>query len=105
MKKIPRENRPEKTGTGRGRGFYYSLILHAALVLVFVVGIDLSTSTPAPTPPGEGKVMNVTAVDPNAVAREVEKLKSAETAKQREAERKIKEAEKRREKIGVAVTR
>ena len=86
MKNVTRDKRHEKTRSGRGRGFYYSLLLHTALVLVFVVGIDLSTSTPAPTPPGEGKVMNVTAVDPNAVAREVQKLKTAEQAKQREAD-------------------
>ena len=99
MKRAPRDSRPEDIERpGRGRGFYLSVLLHTALIVVFVVGLDWTVKEIAPMAPGDSQVMNVTAVDPNAVAKEVEKLKAADQAKQREADRKIKEAEQQRKK-------
>ena len=99
MKRAPQDNRPEDIERpGRGRGFYLSLLLHAAIVVVCFVGLDWTAHEVAPMAPGDSQVMNVTSVDPNAVAKEVEKLKAADQAKQREADRKVKEAEQQRKK-------
>ena len=99
MKRAPRDSRPEDIERpGRGRGFYLSVLLHTALIVVCLVGLDWTVHEIAPALPGDGQVMNVTSVDPNAVAQEVEKLKAAEQAKQREADRKVKEAEQQRKK-------
>lgn len=95
MKKQAREPRRTAPQPSRSRAFYYSLLLHAAIVLVFVVGLDFAR-TPAPLPAGESKVLNAKAVDSRAVEQEMQKLKTAEQAKQREAERKVEEAERRR---------
>ena len=95
MKKQARDPRPAPPQSSRSRAFYYSLLLHAAIVLVLFVGIDFAR-TPTPMPAGESKVMNAKAIDSKAIEQEMQKLKSAEQAKQREAERKVQEAEQRR---------
>ena len=99
VKRQAQDSRPEEIERpGRGQGFYLSLLLHTAIVVVCFVGLDWGVHEIAPTPPGDNQVMNVTSVDPSAVAREVEKLKAADQAKQREADRKVKEAEQQRRK-------
>jgi len=95
MKPIPREENAEKPGSGRGRGVYYSMLLHILLVLIVFVGVDWTTHREAPMPAGESQVMQATAVDAGAVAREMNKLKAAETAKQRAAEQQVKESQQR----------
>ena len=96
MKQTPRDDNAEKAGTGRGRGVYYSVLLHVLLVLIFFVGLDWTTSREAPMPAGESQVMQATAVDAGAVAREMNKLKAAEKAKQQAADQQVKESDKRR---------
>lgn len=95
MRKNPRESRAQLAPVSGRKALYYSLLLHAILVLVFFVGIDWAPA-PAPMPPGESKVMNAKAVDAQAVEQEMKKLKAAEQAKQREAERKVAEVEQKR---------
>ena len=92
MKPIPREENAEKPSSGRGRGVYYSMLLHILLVLIVFVGVDWTTHREAPMPAGESQVMQATAVDAGAVAREMNKLKAAENAKQRAAEQQVKES-------------
>ena len=95
MKPIPREENAEKLSSGRGRGVYYSMLLHILLVLIVFVGVDWTTHREAPMPAGESQVMQATAVDAGAVAREMNKLKTAENAKQRAAEQQVKESQQR----------
>ncbi len=95
MKSISRDEDAEKPSSGRGRGVYYSMLLHVLLVLIVFVGVDWTTHREAPMPAGESQVMQATAVDAGAVAREMNKLKAAETAKQRAAEQQVKESQQR----------
>ncbi len=95
MKPLPREENAEKPSSGRGRGVYYSMLLHVLLVLIVFVGVDWTTHREAPMPAGESQVMQATAVDAGAVAREMNKLKAAETAKQRAADQQVKESQQR----------
>ena len=95
MKSISRDEDAEKPSSGRGRGVYYSMLLHVLLVLIVFVGVDWTTHREAPMPAGDSQVMQATAVDAGAVAREMNKLKAAETAKQRAAEQQVKESQQR----------
>ena len=95
MKPISHDENAEKPSSGRGRGVYYSMLLHVLLVLIVFVGVDWTTHREAPMPAGESQVMQATAVDAGAVAREMNKLKAAETAKQRAAEQQVKESQQR----------